>query len=107
MEKNDNGIICPECQREHEVGAGTYVRLEGSLYIGKDRGLLNPTKEQPVLMCIPCFIKYLQRVQADLIENQRRKIKDIEGTIRTLSTSDSEEASMPVIEAPDIPEFMK
>ena len=107
MEKNDNGIICPECQREHEVGAGTYIRLEGSLYIGKDRGLLSLTKEQPVIMCIPCFIKYLQRIQADLIEAQRDKIKSIEDTIQILSTSDSEEPSMPAIEAPDIPEFMK
>lgn len=107
MEKNDNRIICPECQREHEVNAGTYVRLEGSLYIGKDRGLLNPTKSMPVTMCIPCFIKYLQRIQVDLIEDQRRKIRDIEDTIRILSTSDSEEAPMPAIESPDIPDFMK
>lgn len=107
MEKNDNRIICPECQREHEVGTGTYIRLEGSLYIGKDGGLLNPTKEQPVIMCIPCFIKYLQQIQSDLIEVQRDKIKSIEDTIRVLSTSDLEESPIPAIEAPDIPDFMK
>lgn len=107
MEKNDNRIICPECRREHEVGAVTYFRLEGSLYIGKDRGLLNPTKEQPLIMCIPCFIKYLQRIQADLIEAQKDKIKSIEDTIQILSTSGLEETPMPAIEAPDAPDFMK
>lgn len=107
MEKNDNGIICPECQREHEVGAGTYIRLEGSLYIGKDRGLLNLTKEQPVIMCIPCFIKYLQRIQADLVEDQRSKIRAIKETIHVLLASDSKELPMPATEAPDIPKFMQ
>ena len=105
MEKNENVVVCAECKREHDIDASTYVRLEGSLYIGKDRGLLNLTKEQPMIMCIPCFIRYIRQIQLDLIEDQKNKIRAIEDTIRILSTSAVED-TMPAIKAPDIPDFM-